>query len=274
MSSNPPSESIRALNEESRAIWNQNAAFWDNHMGDEGNDFHRELVAPSAERLLDLRPGESVLEIGCGAGLFARQMAQAGAHVVATDFSDVFLERAKARAGEYADRIEFRRVDAIDEAQLLSLGERCFDAAVSNMALMDMPVIEPLLAALSRLLQAGGRFVFTVPHPCFNNSGCARVVEETEREGEIVVTHAMKVWRYLSTEPTKGIGIRGQPALQYYIHRPISVLFAACFQAGFVLDGLEEPAFQHESDNPRAINAGNFREIPLVLGARLRLLSS
>ena len=71
-------DSVRALNEESRAIWDTNAAFWDDYMGDAGNDFHRELVAPAAARLLALQPGETVLEIACGAGLFARQMAQAG----------------------------------------------------------------------------------------------------------------------------------------------------------------------------------------------------
>jgi len=264
-------EEIRALNEESREIWDRNAGFWDDYMGEGGKDFNRELVAPSAERLLALRPDETVLEIACGAGLFARQMAQAGARVVASDFSAVFLERAKSRSVGFADRIEFHRLDATDEKQLLALGARRFDAAVCNMALMDMPAVEPLLSALSRLLKVGGRFVFTVMHPSFNNAGCARVVEETERDGEIVVTHAMKIWKYLSVGPTKGIGSRGQPALQYYFHRPISVLFDACFRAGFVLDGLEEPAFRHESNDPRALNAGNFREIPLVLAARLRL---
>lgn len=260
------------LNETSRAIWNQNAAFWDDYMGDAGNDFHRELVAPAAERLLALSPDETVLEIACGAGLFARRMAELGAQVVATDFSGTFIERAKARATQVADRIEFRLADATNEAQLLALGERRFDAAVANMALMDMPEIEPLFAALSRLLKPGGRFVFTVSHPCFNTSGSSRVVEEEDREGEIITTYAMKLTRYLRFAPAKGLGIRGQPEKQYYFDRPIHMLFAAAFRAGFVLDGLEEPGFDHPSDNPRALNAGNFREFPLVLAARFRLL--
>jgi 2-polyprenyl-3-methyl-5-hydroxy-6-metoxy-1,4-benzoquinol methylase len=264
-------DALRALNEASRAIWDENAPFWDDRMGDSGNDFHRELVAPAAARLLAVHPGETVLEVGCGTGLFARQLAQAGARVVATDFSAVFMERAKQRTREYAEQIELRLVDATDEAQLLALGEHRFECAVSNMALMDIATIDPMLSALSSLLKPGGRFVFTVMHPCFNNSGCARVVEETDQDGEIVITYALKVHRYLSAEPARGIGVRGQPAAQFYFHRPISVLFNACFRAGFVLDGVEEPGFEHARDHARDLNAANFAEIPFVLAARVRL---
>ena len=39
-------------------------------------------------------------------------------------------------------------LDATDEAALLSLGRRQYDAAVCSMAFMDMTAIEPLLSAL------------------------------------------------------------------------------------------------------------------------------
>src|SRR5947208_1769190 len=87
------------LNEETRRIWDQNATFWDERMGD-GNDFQRLLVAPASERLLNLQPGETVLEIACGNGVFARHLARLGTHVVATDFSTQMLERARARSAE------------------------------------------------------------------------------------------------------------------------------------------------------------------------------
>jgi 2-polyprenyl-3-methyl-5-hydroxy-6-metoxy-1,4-benzoquinol methylase len=259
-----------ALNDESRDIWNQNAGFWDDFMGDSGNRFHRELVAPTAERLLALQPGESVLEIACGAGLFARQMAQAGANVYATDFSVVFIERAKQRAGEYAGKITFQVLDATNAAQLLALGVHRFEAVVCNMALMDMPTIEPLFSALPHLLKPGGRFVFTIMHPCFNGH-VVRVVEEYERNGEIELVHALKISQYRTVKPKKGIGVQGQPVPQFYFHRPLSVLLGAGFRAGFVVDGIEEPAFVQTPDNPRSLHAGNFSELPMVLAVRFRL---
>ena len=109
------------LNEETRGIWDRNAAFWDERMGD-GNDFQRILIGPASERLLKLQPGETVLEIACGNGVFARRMAQLGAHVIATDFSAELLERARARTSEHTDRIEYRLVDATREDQIVASG--------------------------------------------------------------------------------------------------------------------------------------------------------
>jgi 2-polyprenyl-3-methyl-5-hydroxy-6-metoxy-1,4-benzoquinol methylase len=271
MSAKSGAEDVKALNQEARTIWNQNAAFWDERMGD-GNAFQRQLVGPATERLLDLHPGEQVLEIACGNGVFARRLAQLGAQVLASDFSEGMLERARARTTEHADRIEYRLLDATDEAQLLSLGQRRFDAAVCNMALMDMAAMEPLLSALARLLKVGGRFVFSVTHPCFNTTGCARMVEEIDRDGELITTYSVKVSRYRGLTQARGQGIIGQPTPQYYFERTLSALFTACFRAGFVLDGLEEPAFE-QPGRERAIDWANYHEIPPVLAARLRLLS-
>ncbi len=51
------------LRDEVRSVWDDNAAFWDNHVGEEGNVFARTLVYPTAERQLALQPGWRVLEL-------------------------------------------------------------------------------------------------------------------------------------------------------------------------------------------------------------------
>lgn len=271
MSKQPSSEQLDALIRESGEIWDHKAEFWDRKMG-EGNLFHRHLVAPAVERLLSPRPGESILDVACGNGLVARHLARLGAQIVATDVSQRFLDRARQRTTEHADRIEYRRIDATDEAQLLALGERRFDAAVCTMALMDIPTIQPLLSALSRLLKLGGRFVFAVPHPCYNSSGITMLAEQEDRGGDLVTTHAIKVFDYLHVPPQKGTGMPGEPAPHYYFHRPLSVLCADCFAAGFALDGLEEPAFPPAVGDPSILSWASYEHIPPVLVARMRLL--
>jgi 2-polyprenyl-3-methyl-5-hydroxy-6-metoxy-1,4-benzoquinol methylase len=274
MSAEKASWDVEASNREAQSLWDQNAEWWDEQTG-EGNEFQRILIGPATERLLALRPGEVALDIACGNGAFSRRMAQLGAQVVAFDFSDRFLERAKARTTEHADRIDYRLVDATDESQLLALGKRRFDAAVCTMALMDMAAIEPLMSALSQLLKAGGRFVFSVLHPCFNNpGGCKMVVEEEDRDGELVTVYSVKVSKYVEPTAAKGVGIIGQPTPQYYFHRPITVLLNACFGAGFVLDGLEEPVFDQRVEAKRPFDWANYEEIPPILVARMRLAKS
>lgn len=256
------------LTSASQAIWDQNAAWWDEQVGD-GNAFQHQLIGPATERLLAVQPGHSVLDLACGNGLFARRLAQLGAHVVACDFSSAFLDRAKARTTEKADQIDYRLVNLADREQLLGLGVGRYDAAVCGMALMDMAVIAPLLESLPQLLKPQGKFVFSILHPCFNHAGCSLIVEQEDREGALVTTHAVKVKQYLGIKPVQGLGIVGQPSPHYYFHRSLSTLFSACFQAGFVLDGLEEPAFTESKVTPEP-SWVNFKDIPPVLVARMR----
>ncbi len=260
-----------ALTRESQAIWNAKAAFWDERMGEEGNAFQRLLVGPATERLLTLRQGEVVLDVACGNGVMARRLAALGAHVIGCDFSEVFVERARARTPvELRERIEYMVADATDEGQLLALGEGRFDAVVCNMAFMDMATIEPLLRAARRILTPAGRFVFCVTHPCFNNPAHRKLATEEDRAGQIVVTYSIQVPAYLRPTVEKGGGMPGEPAPHYYFHRSLSALLAACFRAGFVLDGLEEPSFVETITSDLALNWGHYPDIPPVLAGRLR----
>ena len=109
------------LSQDVRDIWDCNAAFWDERMG-EGNDWHRLLIAPAQERLLALQRDELVLDVACGNGQFARHMARLGARVLASDVAPKMIGHARARTTEHADRIEYRVLDATSREQLLALG--------------------------------------------------------------------------------------------------------------------------------------------------------
>lgn len=258
-----------SLNEENRRIWDENADFWDERMG-EGNDWHKTLVEPATERLLNLEPGELVLDVACGNGQFSRRMAMLGAHVVAFDFSERLIEKARARTRGDTQHIEYVVLDATDSDRLMKLGNRTFDAAVCCMALMDMAEIEPLISALSQLLKQEGRFVFSVVHPCFNSGTYEKVMEREERDGKIVDRYSIKVHAYIKPTIAKGLAMIGQPIAQYYFHRPISMILNICFKTGFILDGIEEPVFGAVSRST-SLSDNVYREIPPILVARVRL---
>src|SRR5687767_457355 len=115
------------LARQAHEAWEKKAAFWDETMG-EGNAFQRILVGPATERLLEVRQGETVLDVACGNGVFSRRLAQLGVSVVATDFSEKFVELARTRTERagYGDAVEYLVANATDEERMLALGEGRF----------------------------------------------------------------------------------------------------------------------------------------------------
>ena len=256
-------------NDAARDAWNANAHFWDERMG-EGNEFFRVLVWPAVARLLDVERGARLLDICCGNGVASRRLAEAGANVVAIDFSEQLVALAQARSA--ALEIDYRLADATSYDALLSLGEGSFDGALCNMALMDLAKLEPLMCALFKLLRPNAAFVFSVLHPCFNNPAAVQMGEFEDRSGELTTTYSIKISRYRSPFTQPGLAMAGQPTPHPYFHRSIADLLRAGLEAGFVVDALEEPSFP--PDHPPGSTAlswgGQFHELPPVLVVRMR----
>jgi SAM-dependent methyltransferase len=252
-------------NDDVRAGWDANSAFWDEQM-EAGRTWQRTLVAPAVGSLLGLEPGERVLEIACGNGEYARRMAELGAHVVATDFSERMLERARARGGD----VEYRQLDATDPGSLATVPGP-FEAVVCNMALMDIPTLDPLAAAVRNLLASGGRFVFSVIHPAFCGVESVRTLEHVEHEDHLERRYSVKVSRYITPTVRRGIALEGQPEPQWYFDRPISLLLAPFFRAGLAVDGIEEAVMPPGAAREGSMDA-LFREIPGIFAARLRAI--
>jgi 2-polyprenyl-3-methyl-5-hydroxy-6-metoxy-1,4-benzoquinol methylase len=261
---------VDALNQAVRDIWNENASFWDERMG-EGNTFHRTLIEPTQERMLNGCAGQRVLDIACGNGQFARRLARLGARVLGVDISERMIEHARARATGPDDRIEYRVVDCTRADALMCLGEKQFDAAVCTMALMDMAAIDPLFTALAKLLKAGGCLVFSVLHPCFNSGRVLQVREREEVASQVVDRYSVRVSGYIHPLTHKGVAMIGQPVPQYYFHRPLSLLLNPAFAAGFVLDGLAEPVYPPPSEGEGSLFEHVYSDMPAAFVARLRL---
>jgi len=98
--------------------------------------------------LLNPRPGERILDLGCGEGSLTERIAAAGASVVGVDVSEEMVAGARARG------LDARVMDAV---RLPFDGE--FDAVFSNAALHWVRDHDAMLAGVYRALKAGGRFV-------------------------------------------------------------------------------------------------------------------
>jgi SAM-dependent methyltransferase len=152
-------ESVRASWDEAADLYTEGQAA--------GRDYYRyEFFGPAQVALCgdvrDLR----ILDVGCGNGYFAREMATRGARVTGIDISTGMIAHAKRYESVTPLQIEYRVVDA--ETLPAGFHPQSFDMATSCLSLEDMPHVAKAIQGVRSVLRPGGRFVVSIAHPCTN----------------------------------------------------------------------------------------------------------
>jgi trans-aconitate methyltransferase len=119
-----------------------NASGYETHAG-----FVADLGTPVLD-LLDPKPGERVLDLGCGDGRLTKALAERGARVVGVDASADMVRAAKTLGCEAH----------VQTGEALDLPQK-FEAVFSNAALHWMPRADAVAARVFAHLEPGGRFV-------------------------------------------------------------------------------------------------------------------
>jgi SAM-dependent methyltransferase len=117
--------------------------------------------------LLDLRPGMTVLDLGCGEGRHAFEAFRRGAHVVAVDWGQSVVETTKrwlgaiAEAGEAGEGARFEVVRG--DLTALPFPDAGVDRVIASEVLEHIPDDGAAVAEIARVLKPGGRAAVTVP---------------------------------------------------------------------------------------------------------------
>jgi len=107
--------------------------------------------------LAEARPGERVLDLGCGAGRFLRALAEHGARPVGVEIAEAALERAR----RVAPGAELHRTEPDGD---LPLADASIDLVWCSEVVEHVADTAQLLGEVRRVLAPGGRALITTPY--------------------------------------------------------------------------------------------------------------
>ena len=194
------------------------------YLGVVGTEAGDPVAATLLGLLGDVR-GTRVLDLACGHGPIARQLGRRGARVIAIDISDVLLELARAAEIEEPLGITYLKLNASSDG---ALAGEIFDGVACHQGLADIDDLDGAVATVARVLRPGGRFVFSILHPCFPGWS-----EETPSSWPRRGGYSAEGW-WLARNP----GIRGKVGSN---HRMISTYLNSLVRHHLTIEEVAEP---------------------------------
>ena len=144
--------------------WDPLAHWYNGWVGEGGSEHHRRVAIPALLRLLQPQRGETILDVGCGQGVLAPAVHEAGARYVGIDASPRLIDLARRH---HHDQGSFAVGDARTLSTVPPVKDCLFDAVVFLLSLQDMDPLEPVLREAAAVLSDGGRAVVLLTHPAF-----------------------------------------------------------------------------------------------------------
>jgi ubiquinone/menaquinone biosynthesis C-methylase UbiE len=224
-----------------KELWEREARDWAAWVREPGHDSYWqfsplffELVPP---------PGRRTLDLACGEGRLARDLAVRGHTVVGIDASLTLVELAREADpdGEYV----------VGDATALPFEDASFDLVVAYNSLMDVSDMAGAVREAARVLEPGGRFCISVVHPL----GYVGEFAGDEPDAPFVFTSPYFERREIH-DSFERAGLR---MTFHSVARPLVDYTRALENAGFRLDALREPA--HPDD-------GQLKRVPHFLHLR------
>ncbi|NJK96416.1 MAG: methyltransferase domain-containing protein [Bacteroidetes bacterium] len=117
---------------------------------------------PAMQSLLPDVAGKTILDAGCGPGVYIKWLLEKGAEVTGIDANEKMLTHAQNRLGNAA-----RLVPANMEEPLDMFADASFDGILSALAVTYVNNLDALFREFNRLLRPGAWFVFSTEHPFF-----------------------------------------------------------------------------------------------------------
>lgn len=239
-----------------KTSWEKSAEWYDDLLRKE-DTYQNKVIAPQLDRLMNLKKGETVLDLACGQGFFSERFLKSGARVIGVDASRKLISFAK----EARSKVQY----FVGSAHELSfLNTASIDKIALIMAIQNIEPVSAMLKECNRVLKPNGRIYIVMNHPAFRiPKGSSWGWDEA---GKI---QYRRIDQYLSESKVKIQMHPGDAPNEHTIsfHRPLQFYFKALRTGGFLVRSIEEWESHKKSEmGPRAKAEDRARkEIPIFL---------
>lgn len=224
------------MNEDSSTrSWEAAAEAWIEHA--DSSVYQSAFLRPRMLALAGDVSGRRVLDLGCGEGAYARELARRGARVTGVDGSQRLIDAARRRNTAVELDADYHCLNA---NALTGLADGAFDLVIASMVLMNVEDYPGTMREAHRVLAAGGALCFSITHPCFSAPVSDWVGGKGRRAQHFAVD---RYFERIAWEERIAPTFR-TPTLRR--HRPLEDYMAGALAAGFELREFLEPMASDE----------------------------
>ncbi len=157
-----------------KTSWGKVAGWYNNLLEKDEKSYQRMLILPNLVRLVEARKGETILDLACGQGFFAREFSKLGVRVIGVDISSELIEIARHLPGEQGRHLEDgQKKDTsveyhISPAHKLDfLENESIDKTLIILSLQNIENLNEVIKEVNRILKPKGKLFMVLNHPVF-----------------------------------------------------------------------------------------------------------
>ncbi len=237
-----------------KTSWENSHRWYDSIVGEKGHYYHEQIILPKTLQLLQLKTGDSVLDLACGQGVLARSLPQ-GIDYVGVDISASLIQSAKkqSKAPFYVS----------DITKPLQLRHSSFSHATLILALQNLEHPQAAFKNAADHLKSEGKFVIVLNHPCFRipRQSSWGLDEPKKLQYRRVDLYMSSLKIPIQTHPGQK-----ESSSTWSFHHPLSFYIQTLSDTGFVIEKLEEWVSDRKSTGAAASMENRSRkEFPLFM---------
>lgn len=212
--------------------WQKVGSWYDKTVGDKGHYYHQHVIFPKMLEMVDFKQIHSLLDLGCGQGVLARQI-KSSIEYLGIDLAASLIDYAKKQ-----DRNPKHQFLVKDLTKPIELQKKDYDLATLILALQNIEKPENAIKNGAIHLKKGGLLLIILNHPCFRipRQSSWEIDQEKKIQYRRIDRYLSEMKIPINMEPSK----KNKSSKTWSFHLPLSAYFECLKKNGLAVIDLQE----------------------------------